>query len=256
MLAIGALPASTLSDLEILLGKQNFSSITVVAGPEHAAALKQLKMDIYALIGKLRREIAVATTIKDTWQQIDIEEIIQDVTRSGSGIQGVLCSPQFETGLTDPSILSMEDGELEGCLETSLTFLHSVSKATIVHLLSRCKPSAGALNDSFRTTPRGPSFLVTGQQATSPAARIAKAACDSLILQLAQATSTQRLAVGYTDALLIPEPKRVDTAQASDGPIMQPEIPWSPTYEDSVFTPGESPTKLYAMWAMQEELAS
>ncbi|EME83215.1 uncharacterized protein MYCFIDRAFT_196558 [Pseudocercospora fijiensis CIRAD86] len=255
VLAVGRLHHATLSDLEILLGKQNFSSITIAAGQEHASALKQMKMDIYALIGKLRKETAVFTIINDEWRQSDIEEIIKGVTRNGHAIQGVLCSPEFDDSASECSILNLDDSELESSLKRSLRFLHAISRTTVIHLLSRCKPNGASLNGSFHKTPQGPFFLIAGQEASGPAAQVAKAACDNLILQLAKATSTQRLAVGYTDALLIPEPKKEELSVATNGRDLRTDA-YNTTAEDSIFAPGESPSKLWGMWALQEELAS
>ncbi|KAF7188527.1 hypothetical protein HII31_10189 [Pseudocercospora fuligena] len=255
VLAVGRLHPATLTDLEILLSKQNFSSITIVAGQEHASALKQLKMDTYALIGKLRKETGVTTIINDEWRQSDIEEIIKGVTREGHAIQGVLCAPEFEHSASESSILSLDDSVLEDSLQRSLRFLHTISRSTVAHLLSRCKPNGASINGAFHKTPQGPFFLIAGQEASSPAAQIAKSACDNLILQLAKATSTQRLAVGYTDALLIPEPKKEELSVATNGPDLRAEA-YNTTAEDSIFAPGESPTKLWGMWALQEELAS
>ncbi|KAK4503503.1 hypothetical protein PRZ48_004418 [Zasmidium cellare] len=244
---------STIFYLEMLLSRQNFSGILFAASKSQEAALKQLKMDVYALIGRLRKELVVAVHMKHEWNQVEMEAFAAEATKHGDGLQGVICCPEFdETGTADIDVLTLGADQLERSWRQSVSFLHAAVKATTIHLLTRCKPVNPASNGISARTPHGPFFLVAGSTTYTSASQITKSACDTLVLQLERSTQAKGLTVGFTEALLIPEPTREPPPKPSDESPVQIEK-FDAGYEDPVFVPGESPTKLWSSWALYND---
>lgn len=248
------IPPSTIFYLEMLLNRQTFSGIVFAASKSQEAELKQLKMDVYALMGRLRKELVVTVHTKHAWSQTEIETVVSEATKHGDGIQGVLCYPEFaETGTADIDIIALESEQLERAWKQSVAFLHAVIKATSNHILSRCKPLNPAANGVFVRAPHGPFFLVVGSTAYTPASQITKSACDTLVLQYERATKQNGLTVGFAEAILIPEPTREPPPKPGDDSPLGPEM-YSAGHEDLGFVPSESPTKLWSSWAMHNDL--
>lgn len=244
---------STIFFLEMLLHRQNFSGILFAANKSQEAALKQLKMDVYALIGRLRKELVVAVHMKHEWNQAEMEAFAAEATKHGDGLQGVLCCPEFdEMGTEDVDIMTLAGDELERSWKQSVSFLHAANKATVIHLLTRCRPLNSTSNGSFARTLRGPFFLVTGSTTYTSASQITKSACDTIVLQLERATKAQGLTVGFAEAMLVPEPTREPPPKPGD------ELPvltgtYDAEHEDYEFVPSESPTKLWSSWALHND---
>lgn len=245
---------STIFYLEMLLNRQNFSGIVFAASKTQEAALKQLKMDVYALIGRLRKELAVSVHIKDEWSQAEMEAIVKDSTKHGDSVQGVICCPEFdETGTADVDVLALDGEQLDRLWKQSVSFLHAAIKSTAVHLLSRSKPLDPASNGVFARAPRGPFFLVAGSTTYTSASQITKPASDAMVLQFEKATKAKGLTVGFAEAMLIPEPAREPPPKPSDeySPVAQDT--YDNGHEDVGFLPGESPTKLWSSWALHND---
>ncbi|KAF2211672.1 hypothetical protein CERZMDRAFT_98101 [Cercospora zeae-maydis SCOH1-5] len=253
VLAASGLHRSILQHLETLLTRQPFAGIVFAARREQEAELKQLKMDTYALIGKLRREVSVETQLKDSWSTTDIEAVRAEATRHGAGIQGVLCCPEYVDVVDDLDIFEVEESAMEDSWRQSVTFLHAASKVTVPHLLSRVTEVNGSASGKPAKGPRGPFFIVANSSTHTSASQIAKAASDALVRQLQAATKPKGLTVGHAESLLIPDPVRKDNVRPMlETVITEPGYSsHAPNYE---FSAGESPTKLYSMWAMQEQL--
>ncbi|KAF2169106.1 hypothetical protein M409DRAFT_20335 [Zasmidium cellare ATCC 36951] len=245
---------STIFYLEMLLNRQTFSGILFVASKSQEAALKQLKMDVYALIGRLRQELVVAVHMKHEWNQVEMETFAAEATKHGDGLQGVICCPEFdETGTADVDVLTLGGDQLERSWNQSVSFLHAAIKATAIHLLTRCKPVNPASNGLSARTRRGPFFLVAGSTTYTSASKITKSACDTLVLQLERATQAKGLTVGFAEALLIPEPSREPPPKPGDELPVETET-YDAGHEDYEFVPSESPTKLWSSWALHNDL--
>lgn len=248
VLAAGVPHESTLSYIEMLVSRQSFSGIILVASHEQEAALKALKMDCFALIGRLSKAMSVTTHFQDQWSQASIQNTVQQITKTGETIQGVLCcSGHDQSDTASVDVLGMDAEQLQQAWTRSVAFVHASSEATTDLLLSSRQTSSGKLS----RVPQGPFFLVAGSPAHSAASQIAKAACDTLIDKLERATKNQGLTVAYAEDVLIPDPVQVeDPSQATSGPFLQPaEMYSTDDQRDSEYAPAESPTKLWALWS-------
>lgn len=242
VLAAGALHESTLSYIEMLVSRQPLSGIILVASHEHEAALKALKMDCYALIGRLSKEMSVTTHFQDQWSQADVENTVQQITKTGE-IQGVLCCPASEQSeAASGDVLSMDANQLHQAWTRSIAFVHGATEATIEYLQSRCKNDSSNL---LRAVP-GPFFLVAAPPAYSVASQIAKVACDTFLLKLEKAA--KGINVAYAEDVLIPDPLQDEesSSNATSGPFLQPAEMYHASQPNSEYVSPESPTKLWA----------
>ncbi|KAI5359569.1 hypothetical protein Slin14017_G104710 [Septoria linicola] len=245
-----SLHPNLLQHVETLLTRQSFSGIVLAAKQEQEAALKQLKMDTYALIGKLRREMSVETQLRESWSNAEISTLLHLATRNGASLQGVLVCPDYADSSEGLDVFELGEDVLERSWKQSVAFLHATTKAVIPQLLSRATvvlANDAAPNSRFVKTPRGPFFIVASESANSAASQIARAASDVLIRQLQSATNLKGLTVGNAESLLIPDPIVREEAK----PVLEPVITnvgYDGHVQDSDFAPGESPTKLWALY--------
>ena len=259
ILATGSLqPASIMSYLEMLLSRQRFSGIAFLADTAEEVALKQVKMDVFGLIGRLGKELAVSVHTKDSWSRSQIEATIETVTNGGSDLQGVLCYPGW--GATG-GVLELEESDLAKTFRETVAFTHSAIRATAEKLLAKSKPRDETTNGVHRKQvggPKGPFFLVSGpdRSLTGSGHAVAKLGCDALLRELDMATRQQGLTVGYAEAVILPEPKRELPPPQRQELRLQPPEAQAQAHEDLGFLSGESPTKLWNMWALQNEIGS
>lgn len=239
---------STTKYVEIALQKRRFDGIALVGRAEQAAPLKQLKVDMYSLIGRTGREMSVYMYVKDAFGERDVVEVVEEVRKGGGGeVQAVLCevgygSPETTAG-TD--LLSAEASTMQEAWETSVGFLHSVARATIPALVSTSPAQVqqpGSSASSF--------FSVLESSSLSPISSLHRAACDALLRQLRDGYQSSALAIGHAADILIP---RAEPIQTNGNVTRRGDV-----YQDEPleFTPGESPTKLWNMWALQEEIGA
>ncbi|KAK4542805.1 hypothetical protein LTR36_006181 [Oleoguttula mirabilis] len=229
----------TMHYLQIALRRRAYASIAIIGCKEQEAATKQLKMEIYGLIGKLGRDMGVQTHTRSGDGEEELDAIVREAVKGQAILQGVLCSLAYavdETGSAD--ILSLERADLEKTWQTSVGCLHSVAKATVPLLTS-------ASSDLARPS----LFLVMETARHSPVSALNKASCDTLLHQLSAAYASPNLIVDHAEDVLVEEPEPVHT----DGALALRTDGFSAEPSDSVFTPGESPTKLWNMWALQDE---
>jgi len=240
ILAIATVPhPSTISYLEMMLRRGAYSGIAVVGHVDYEAELKQLKMNIYALLGKLSLEVGVQVELQKSWSEEDISDSISKSVTGEDILHGVLCSPAFEAkSIAAAGVLQLDEAVFEEQWRASVSFLRNLAKATV----PRIKPN---------TTSRAASgqFLITELPEISPVSSIYKAACDRIIIMLAD--SNLRLTIAYADTVLIPEPV-VET----NGKLDISTHAGSHDVYAHDFNPGESPTKLWNMWSQMEELST
>lgn len=249
VLAAGKLHNSLPSYIEMLVSRQPFSGIILIGSHEEEAALKALKMNCFALIGRLSKEMSVSVHLQDQWSKGDMETTLQQITKTGEGVQGVLCCPAYEPeGVESRDILSMFGDQLQQALRRSVTFVESAIQVHKDHLMERPKAGSGSQSRS----PRGPFLLVAAPQAHSAAAQIAKVACDRLLSMFNAALKSSGVTVAYAEDVLIPDPVQAeDFSQATSGPFLQPAEVYDSGYQhqDANYTSPESPTKLWALWS-------
>lgn len=252
VIAASSLHPSILRYLETILLRQAYAGIVLAARQEQEAELKQLKMDTYALIGKLRREMSIETRLQESWSQAEMTSLLDEGTRLGTGIRGVLCCPEFAVNEV-ADVLHVSEHELQKSWQQSVAFVHSASKTIIPQLLVTAKSTKDTANGRSVKEPRGPFFLVTSTETRASAASVTKAAVDALVQQLAAGTRSTGLTVGHAETALIPDPIKNDDLKPVLEPVITDEA-YGGYVQDSAFAPGESPTKLWNMWALQEQL--
>ncbi|KAK4963132.1 hypothetical protein LTR10_000760 [Elasticomyces elasticus] len=218
--------------IQIWLRKWSFTAIAVVGGPTYESDIKQVKMDIYGLIGKLGREVNVYTHIQDNWSGSELASTWDTIKRkANSDIRGVLCSTSYglEASL---DIMSVTETDFAQSWQGSVGRLHGAAKALLPQLL---KYPAGEVM-----------FLVLESTEQSGTSGINKVACEALLRQLQAAHELDQVTIDYADLVLIPEAEPEETSENMDG--------YQNGYyaHDAGFTASESPTKLWAMWQGME----
>ena len=215
----------------------------MIGHEDQEAELKQLKMNTYALLGKMSQEAGIQLELQKDWSESIISMAVSKAVQSGEPIYAVLCSPAHEgnrsVGL---DILALDEDALQHPWKFSAGFLQSVAKAVVPNMLSSSHSSRGLSR----------SFLITGPMTRSPICSVYRAACDSIITLIANITAGKSVVVAYAETVLIPDPEPPKTnggihLSTKAGPI---------DLDMSDFAPGESPTKLWNMWALQDELAA
>jgi hypothetical protein len=234
---------STSSYIEMMLKRGSYSGILMVGRLEKEKELKELKMNIYALLGKLSVEAGVYLELQNEWGSSSISDAIAKASLGTENINGVLCCPSYDT---DPSesldILRVDEDQLQSPWKLSVGFLHSIAKTTISKM--RPRMNIGRTTNLY--------FLVTEPTETTAISNLYETACESIVTQLAENSSLSGITIAYAHDVLIPEPEPLKTNGSLDrsagaGPI-------DLDVED--FAPGESPTRLWGMWALQDELGA
>ncbi|KAK3723209.1 hypothetical protein LTR37_001932 [Vermiconidia calcicola] len=244
LLVIAALPhPATISYIEMMLKGGSYSELTVIGHVEQETELKQVKMSVYALLGKLSLEVGVHLELQKSWNESEISTAVSKASRAGDPIHGVLCSPAYDGNISQGSdILALDESEFQRPWTYSVGFLHSLAKATLPHMWENGHIQRG--KSGF--------FLITPPTESSAASSVYKAACDRLVDLIAEANASSELTVAYADTVLIPEPEPVRTNGTPSLPI--PTRTKDP--DDYEFSGQESPTKLWNLWALQDGLGA
>jgi len=228
--------SATIRYLGIALQRRRYDYIGIVGSEILAATLKQLKIDVYGLIGKFGRETGVQVSLLANFSGESITRAIEEVCKSGMA-KGVLCEITY--GDSDAAdLLSIDGNEFGITWEKSVRLLHAVARAT-VPMLSSATPLQ-LDQPAF--------FLVLDYPVQDMVSSFYKTACDSLLRSLRDQFSHGNLTIGHAANVLIPRPEPIDTNGNDKTPVGVSEG------EPLELTPGESPTKLWNMWAMHEQL--
>ena len=220
-----------------MLKRGSYSTIIMMGSEEYEVELKQVKMNIYALFGKMSLEVGVTLKLQRSWSESEISAAIAKTVSSGDAVHGVLCIPAYDSDpLIDSDILALDETQLQLPWASSVGFLHGVAKATLPDMRTSIQQQRGMAGQ----------FLVTGLIETTATSTVYKAACDRIVALLA----TSSLTVAYAEDVLIPEPEPV----LFNGTLYPSARPGPVDSDISDFAPGESPTKLWNMWALQDEL--
>jgi hypothetical protein len=227
---------STISYLKTVLKNGPYYRIVIAGLADKENELKQLKIDIWALLGKLGVEIAVHMELQQRWDGFSINVLVSKTVQEHDILSGVLCSPAFDDGPAS-DILALEEDAFESSWRQTVGFVRSLAEATVQSL--RPSPTSSAASGLF---------VVTQSKEPGPIASIHKAACDRMLTLLSN--SNQRLTIAYADAVLIPDPSPVEPTKTPVSAYAGPED----IYYGDYGAPAESPTKLWNMWAMQNDL--
>lgn len=240
LLAVAGQPhASTISYVETLLRRQRVSTIAILGREGSESSIKQLKMDVYALLGKMRLEVDVQMYLKRSWKEDEIFAAFDEIVERRNHVNYVICHVEYDSSGARPiDLLSLEQDDLEGLWGSNVGFLHAVAKCSILGMSHR---------DDGRNTDM---FLVMGPACRTPASFINKAACDTMVMQLQQSHSSHTLTIGHAEEILIGDSEPEETNPSATG-LLQPG---SYSATTPAFTPSESPTKLWNMWALQNDV--
>ncbi|KAK1064070.1 hypothetical protein LTR12_007852 [Friedmanniomyces endolithicus] len=237
VLIVAEIHPQTIQFIRTWLKRWPFEAITVVGTPKHEAGIKQLKMEIYGLTGKLGWEVSVHTHLQAEWNSREIGatlDMLQSASAPKRDVRGVLCCISYGSAKgAEEEVLRLEEAELEESWRQSIGCLHSAATAIVPRLLE----SDAAESDMF---------LVLEPIERSPAAVIHKAACDALLDQLRTGSASKRLTIDHAERVLLPEPEPEMTNGTSD------EHHDGYHADDMDFAAFESPTKLWAMWQNEE----
>lgn len=239
LVAVAELPHPlTISYLETMLKRAAYSSILLLGHEKRETEIKQLKMNVYALLGKLGVEVGVTVNLQSHWAERDIGDAVARGMKSSDVLYGVICSPAFdEDSLAGRNILALDEEEFDAPWRGTVGFLRSVAKASVPKL----KPNSKARAASGL-------FVVTEPAGLSQVGAIYKATCDRILVLLAD--QNLRLTIAYADTVLIPEPEPVQ----SNGKLDLTPHNKLEAHDIDDFQAGESPTKLWNMWALQDEM--
>ncbi|KAK0278800.1 hypothetical protein LTR35_009065 [Friedmanniomyces endolithicus] len=214
-----------------------FEAISVVGTPKYEAGIKQLKMEIYRLTGKLGWEVSVHTHLQAEWNSREIAATL-DKLQAGSAprrdVRGVLCCISYgSSSKLEEEVLRLEEAELAESWQQSVGCLHSAATAIIPRLQQSDAPQSDM-------------FLVLEPSERSPVAVINKAACDALLDQLRTGSASKHLSIDHAERVLLPELEPEVTNGTSDDHHNGYHA------DDTDFAAFESPTKLWAMWQNEE----
>ncbi|KAK3067336.1 hypothetical protein LTR53_015859 [Teratosphaeriaceae sp. CCFEE 6253] len=210
--------------LQRWLKRWSVSAITVIGTHGYAAEIKQLKMDIYGVIGKLGREVGVQTHLR---ARLDSDEVSATVSETGEDLRGVLCSISYNSNTTSADALGIDGPDLALAWQRSVGALHAVARATMPLLTAKGRPGL---------------FLVLESAEQSAVSAINKAACDALLDQLDATYGSSSITIDHVDRVLLPDAEPAEQHGGVD------RVPDGYYQEDSDFAASESPTKLWAMW--------
>ncbi|KAK3624626.1 hypothetical protein LTR56_014388 [Elasticomyces elasticus] len=218
--------------IQIWLKKWSFTAIAVVGDPTYESDIKQLKMDIYGLVGKLTREVSVHTHIQEDWSGSELASTWNTITKkANSEIRGLLCSTSYGSK-AGHDIMSVSEADFAQSWQGSVGRLHGAARALLPQLL---KYPAGDVM-----------FLVLDPTEQSGTSGINKVACEALLRQLQAAHELDQVTIDYADLVLIPEPEPEETSESID------DHQNGYYAHDAGFAASESPTKLWAMWQGME----
>ena len=241
LLAIAAEPhLSTIPYLKMMLRRHRYSGIVLLGSAEHATRLKQIKMDIYALLGQLGQEVSLQMEMQENWAAEETSRTVSKVTDGKDPIQGVLCSPEYASDPGGSEILDIDEGQLDRSWKSSVAFLHTIAKSTL---------------PNFRHTEHKQNsvsglFLMTSATDLSPMSAVYKAGCDTLLKQLAESSAVKNVTVDHAENVLIPELEPAEETNGNANGLTAAAVPLDPAPDDYQ-APPESPTKLWNMWALQ-----
>ncbi|TKA76826.1 hypothetical protein B0A55_04640 [Friedmanniomyces simplex] len=233
VLIVAEVHPQTMHFLSTWLKRWPFTAISVVGAQKYEAEIKQLKMEIYGLTGKLGREVSVHTHLQAEWNSREVGatlDMLHSASTPDRDVRGVLCCISYgNAGSVQSKVLGLAEAELEESWRQSVGCLHSVATAIIPRL-----------RESDR--PEGEMFLVLEPSEPSLAATLNKAACDALLSQLRIEYASERLTIDYAERVLLPEPELPELAGRIDGHQNGYAV------DEMDFAASESPTKLWAMW--------
>ncbi|KAL1296583.1 hypothetical protein AAFC00_000080 [Neodothiora populina] len=246
--------------LSTILSRYSISEVSIIATNDEA--LKVTRMDVYTAAGRLRQDILVSPT-KINAPMVPAE--LADAARmlESKTLCGVLCCQHHKTTAvsegenalpkTPRDIIDYDEAELEDSWRKNVSTLHTLARTTVPLL---------------RRAPLHPSpfFCLDSSMTLSP---LDSAAHEALLHHLASHPASQGLRFGLASEELVPAPPPAPAASlplAVNIPRANGKAHDESGYSsggggngfyygsaDNTSPLGESPTKLWASWAMMNE---
>lgn len=242
LLGIAASPhRSVVSYLQSMLKKSFYKQVFILGSVEQETELKQLKVDIYALLGRLGQEASVQMELRSSWDEVEVYTAVSKAVAEGDAIHGVLCSPAYENVRSSGTdIMALDQDQLGLPWKSSIGFLHSVAKFALPNFRS-----------SGHEYKQPGLFLVTSPSEQSPTSTLYNAGCRTIMTLLVEANAGKSLTIDYAENVLLPEPGPA-RVKSNGGPKV-PALNLTRDPKPDEYPPPDSPTKL---WALYNEFAS
>lgn len=250
----------------------------MLASKQHEGSLKQLKMDLYGLAGSLQRELGVHLIFQQDWSGDAIRHSLDEVLVSGrkasstgavgsaaaklngNGVEKKAESKTLRAVICDlklappeeADVLELDTNELEVQWRQSVGFVHAVAQGTVPHLRVGAVQQAAAPGAPAQSL-QSPFFAMTIPSAVkSSRLSLHETSVRALLDNLSQTSGRQGVTIGFADPLLLPDPEPVPAPQTSKT-VIAPTTAWNDA-DTGDFSAGESPTKLWGLWAQQDAL--
>lgn len=247
-------PTGIQRHLQSILGTHKAEEVLLIGPNENV--LKQIKMECYTVAGQLGQDVSVQ--LVPNHGPPNMETLLQTLKGTpGTALSGVLLALPSDSRLgpldADQDILDLEEQDLEVAWQSAIQTIHSMAKQTIP---SMPRYSNGDSVDSpilgSYSTAQKPFFVIDNGTPSQPLPSFIRSAQDNLLQDIARSRLASGVDVGYASEFLFPpDPKQVAQQAAIDIPRLQTN-----GYATSgAITPStqESPTKLWNLWAMQNE---
>lgn len=249
----------------------------MLATQQYEEVLKQLKMEFYGLAGSLQMELGVHLIFQQDWSGLAVRQSLEEVLGSarkasgtgtvgsaaakldGNGAEKKAVSKALRAVICDlkiappdeADVLELETSDLEAQWRLSVGLVHAVAQSTVPHLRVSAvqQPAVAEAAQSLRC----PFFITTIPSVGKPSRlSLHETSVRALLDNLSQSSSRHGVLMGFADQLLLPDPEPAPAPQTSNT-IVAPTGGWNDT-DTGDFSAGESPTKLWGLWAQQDML--
>jgi len=233
LVAIAAAPhPSLVTYLGSVLKREPVREIVIIGNAIFTEELKQLNLDIYALLGKLGSSVSLQMKSVSSFEEAAIDEAISKSVAEGESIHALICSPAYSTDAgSSANVMSFDRDELDIGWNSSVGFLHSTAKSA----LPRFRPNAPGL------------FLVTSPVERSPMAILNNTGVRALMTLLVEANTARDITIDYAENVILPEAEPEVKPEASNG--RPPALDVTSSSRNGERSAPESPTKMWALYS-------
>ena len=233
LVAIAAAPhPSLVTYLDSVLRREPVREIVIIVNATFKEELKQLNLDIYALLGKLGSTISLQMKPVSNLEEAAMDEAVTSSIAEGESIHGLICSPAYSIGsASSANVMSLDQDEMDRGWKSSVGFLHSIAKSA----LPRFRPNAPGL------------FLVTSPIDRSPMTVLNESGVRALMTLLVEGNNSKDITIDYAENVILPQPEPEPQPPASNGRPPALDVTSLPRNGDQSIP--ESPTKMWALYS-------
>jgi len=238
--------------IQTSVNRHDIGAVILLGADEEA--LKKSKMDCYTVAGKLEKNLSVSTTtIKSTEDPDALRRSLASL--QNKNIRGVLVYPA--DSIAEEDILDLDEGDMNRAWRISVLTLQTIARHTLP-LLTRTQAETNSISHSSES--RTSFFAVERRSSQDSAPTFHSTVHDTLLQSIARSPAALGVKIGYSQNVLPPLPSRpVQRDVPSSSPAVAIPIPGmngsgqgTARHEEVEQNLSESPTKLWASWAMQE----